>query len=60
MKALTQQEMAGIEGGFIPIGAALIWLTGVCVGVGIGNIAENWPDFKKGMMEGYSGSSVSN
>lgn len=59
MKTLTQNEMAGIEGGN-PLLGALIWFTGLVMGAGIGAIADNWSDFKKGVMEGYSGTTASN
>jgi lactobin A/cerein 7B family class IIb bacteriocin len=60
MQAMTQQEMLQSEGGVAPVVVALIWFSGVVIGATVTGIAENWPDFKKGVMEGFNGTVASN
>jgi lactobin A/cerein 7B family class IIb bacteriocin len=60
MNTLNHEEMAQIEGGFGPLVAGLIWLSGAVVGVTLGAIAQDWPDFKQGVKEGFTSTVASN
>lgn len=51
MNALTNEEMEQIEGGVGPIALLVI---GAIIGAVVSNVLDNWPDFKKGVIEGYS------
>lgn len=55
MNALTHEEMEQIEGGvgpiFVLVASALV---GAVIGGVVSNVLDNWSDFKKGVMEGYS------
>ncbi len=61
MNALTQKELEQAEGGIAPV---VIWFAAAFAGAVIGGVVEkvldDWPDFKKGVMEGYNSTVTSN
>lgn len=61
MNTLTHEEMAQTEAGFGPV---VIWFASAFAGAVIGGVVsgvlQDWPDFKKGVMEGYSSTVAAN
>ena len=61
MNALTDEEAVQIQGGILPF---LPWIGGMLLGAVIsgvvGNVFNNWGDFKKGVVEGFNSTANSN
>ncbi len=64
MNTLTHEEEVRIEGGVFPFIPFLLWFGGMATGVVVsgvvGNVLNNWGDFKQGVVEGFNSTVNSN